>query len=110
MRNRMLVSVGAGMLTVPTFWGATWAQALQAAARYGITPEVHGSGISRNVGYVCRRDAYGRTCTYVWRSDRPDQPHTSSYWSNVSRYQSQGSGYYPYGTGYFPWYWGRGVK
>jgi hypothetical protein len=108
MRNRMLllyVSAGAGILMAATFSAAQWAQALPVAARYGITSEVHDSDIRRNVAYVCRRDVYGRTCTYVWSSDRSDRSHTSGYWSHTSRYQSQGSGYYPYGSGYYPWYW-----
>ena len=107
MRNRMLVlvSVGAGIFTAVTFLAAPRAEALPQAVGYGIPSEVHDGDVRRNVAYVCRRDAYGRTCTYVWRPDRSHQPHT--YWSNVSPYQSRGSGYYPYGSGYYPWYWGN---
>ena len=107
MRNRMLVlvSMGAAILTAAPFSAAPRAQALPLALHYGITSEVHESDIRRNVAYVCLPDAYGRTCTYVWRSDRSHQSHT--YWSNVSPYQSRGSGYYPYGSGYYPWTWGN---
>jgi hypothetical protein len=45
--------------------------------------------------YICRRDAYRRTCTYVWHRG------TSRYWSNVSPYQSRVPGYYPYGPDTF---------
>ena len=109
MRNRKLllyVSAGAGILKAVTFSAAPWAHALPLAARYDLTSEVHNSDIRRNVAYVCRRDAYGRTCTYVWHSGR-HRSHTSGSWSNVSPYQSRGSGYYPYGSGYYPWTWGN---
>jgi hypothetical protein len=108
MRNRMLflyVSAGAGILAATTFSAAPLAQALPLAAGYSITSEVQDSDIRRNVAYVCRRDAYGRTCTYVWPSGRSDRSYTGQYWSHTSRYQSQEHGYYPYGTGYYPWYW-----
>jgi hypothetical protein len=101
MRKPMLlvyVSAGAGILMAAMFSAAPQVHALPLAARYGITSAVHDADTRRSVAYVCRRDAYGRTCTYVSPSGRSDRP-------NTGRYQAQGSGYYPYGSGYYPWYW-----
>ena len=109
MRNRMLLfcmSATAGFLMEATFFAAPRAHALPLAAHYGIASTVRDSNSSHNVGYVCRRDAYGRTCTYVWpsgRNVRSDRPHAIGAYP--SSYQAQGSGYYPRGSGYFPWYW-----
>ncbi len=107
MRKPMLLvyvsaGAGAGILMAAMFSAAPKAQALPLAARYGITSAVHDADIKRNVAYVCRRDAYGRTCTYVWPSGRSDRSNTSRAYPY---YQAQGSGYYPYGSGYYPWYW-----
>jgi hypothetical protein len=108
MRSHMLllyVSAGAGILMGATFSAAPSARDATGSV---LRHHIRGSGfdVRRNVAYVCRRDAYGRTCTYAWPSGRSDRSHMGGYWSNsTSRYQSQGSGYYPYGSGYYPWYW-----
>jgi hypothetical protein len=102
MRNRMLVfymSAAAGTLMGVTFLAASRVQALPLAAHYGIASAVHEADSRHNVAYVCRRDAYGRTCTYVWpsgRNGRSDRSHTSAAYPQYQAPLSQGSGYYPF--------------
>jgi hypothetical protein len=107
MRNRMLlfcVSATAGTLMEATFFATPRAHTLPLSAHYGIASEVYEAHSRHNIAYVCRRNAYGRTCTYVWTPDRnvrSDRPHAIGAYPSAS----QAHGYYPYGTGYFPWYW-----
>jgi hypothetical protein len=102
MRNRMslfYMSAAAGTLMGATFLAAPRVHALPLPAHYAIASAIHDADSRDNVAYICRRDAYGRTCTYVWpssRNVRSDRSHASGAYSNNQAPLSQGSGYYPF--------------
>jgi hypothetical protein len=58
--------------------------------------------LSQAVPYICRRDTYGRTCTYVSSADRNVRSDRSRTYGGSPYYQAQ-----PYSgsSGYYPFYW-----
>ena len=78
------------------------AQAVPLAIPSGLGLAAAQAKLSQAVPYICRRDAYGRTCTYVSSVDRnvrSDRPRT---YGGSPYYQAQ-----PYAgsSGYYPFYW-----
>jgi hypothetical protein len=94
------VRAAAGMLLIAIALPSSAARAVPLAGPLSAAAEQ--AHITHRVPYACRRDAYGRVCTYVspWdRNLRSNRPHASG---SSPYYQAQ-----PYSgsSGYNPFYW-----
>src|SRR5919204_3705624 len=104
MRKQRMISCKTAALVMVA--SAVLLDAYRAEAAPVMTPTALAAAMqqvrpSHRVPYVCRRDAYGRTCTYVSpeRNLRSDRPH---YNGAYPYYSAQPNGGY---SGYYPFYW-----